>query len=77
MRQPWSINRGWPMHTQTDVTALHLEHESGPCQYESTYHALGLIVNSALAIGVGTLLTYMIVVGPGFFAKQAVLRREH
>ena len=70
VRQPWNIYRGWPMYSRTDVTALHPEHETGPCKYDSTYHPMGLVVHSVLAIGVAAIVTWLIVSGLGFLARR-------
>ncbi len=74
VKQPWVIYRGWPMHTRTDVTALHPEHEKGPCHYNSSYHPLGLVCNTALAISVGAVLSCVVAAGPRFLTKQIALR---
>jgi hypothetical protein len=64
------------MHTRTDVTALHPKHDKGPCQYNSSYHPLGLVVNSAFAICVGAFLSYVLVAGPRYLTKHIALRRK-
>ena len=64
------------MYSRTDVTALHPEHDTGPCKYDSTYHPIGLIVNSILAITLAAIVTCLIVSGPDFLARRAALRRE-
>ena len=58
--QPQVSYSGWPMHSQTQISVLHLAHETGPCKYESTYHPLGLTVNSTLAFVVATVSVWAV-----------------
>lgn len=76
VRQPWTIDRGWPMYSRTDDLAIHPRHKTGPCKYESTYHPMGLAVNSILAVTVAAIVTFLVVSGPDYFARRAAWRRE-
>lgn len=64
------------MYSRTDVTALHPDHDTGPCKYDSAYHPVGLIVNSVLAISMAAIVTCLMVTGPRFLSRRAALRRE-
>ena len=72
VRQPWNVYRGWPMYSRADYTALHLEHETGACKYDTMYYPLGLVVNSLLAVFASLITTGMIVCVP----QVMVSRRE-
>ena len=60
------------MYSRADYTALHLEHETGACKYDTMYYPLGLVVNSLLAVFASLITTGMIVCVP----QVLVSRRE-
>ncbi|PHQ32749.1 hypothetical protein CEE69_24415 [Rhodopirellula bahusiensis] len=76
LREPQTIHYGWPVFSRTDRSTNHPRHRTGPCEYDSTYHSIGLACNLAVAILMSTVVVYAIVTLPDFIAWRLKLDRE-
>ncbi len=76
LRLPHAITFGWPLVYRTDDLADHLQHKSGPCKFDSTYHPLGLTANFLIAIFASAAMTGMMICLLQYLEWCSFLRRE-
>ncbi|CAD73264.1 MAG TPA: hypothetical protein DDX19_09380 [Rhodopirellula baltica] len=76
LREPGTINFGWPVFSRTDRLANHPRHETGPCEFKSTYHPIGIACNLAVAVLLSSVIVCSIVTLPDFVVWRLELSRE-